>query len=146
MISTDELMKQGKAVAEGTTDAESLAEKFKVEVQFINDQITKGMEIEAEHSSDPDIQRKIALDHLTETPNYYVNWDFKEKLLAGGSVDEVKKLASGGDVKDKGEVSVSSDEVNDEPSVSEDDEEELSESLKRIMSGESFRSVVGLKK
>ena len=41
--------------------------------EFDKDQLNKGIEIEMEHVSDPDLAKEIAKDHLSEIPNYYLN-------------------------------------------------------------------------
>jgi hypothetical protein len=34
-------------------------------------QVAMGMKVEAEHTSDPEVQKRILADHLTEIPDYY---------------------------------------------------------------------------
>lgn len=51
--------------------AKDLAAKHKLPVEAIEDQIEKGMKVELEHTSDLDKARQIAIDHLTEFPDYY---------------------------------------------------------------------------
>lgn len=51
-------------------------------------QLKLGIRIEAEHSSDPAIQRKIAMDHLAEHPKYYTALDKMEKELEKNEVEE----------------------------------------------------------
>ncbi|MEM4379141.1 MAG: DUF5661 family protein [Thermoplasmatales archaeon] len=41
-----------------------------------------GIEVEMEHTSDPKIAKEIAMDHLTEDPNYYKKLDEMEKADA----------------------------------------------------------------
>lgn len=55
---------------------------------FDPNEIKIGNSIEREHTSNPDIATEIAMDHLTEDPEYY------DKLLASGIADEkdAKKL------------------------------------------------------
>ena len=36
-------------------------------------QLSKGIEIEVEHTKDKDLAKEISKDHLTELPNYYIN-------------------------------------------------------------------------
>ena len=48
------------------------------------EQLNKGIEVEAEHSSDPATAKKIAIDHLTEMPDYYTRLDQMEG--SGGQV------------------------------------------------------------
>jgi hypothetical protein len=43
----------------------------KVTEAFLRRQLAKGMKAEREHSSDPKVVRKIAIDHLWEFPDYY---------------------------------------------------------------------------
>jgi len=41
-------------------------------VDFLTRQLAEGIYIELEHSKDPQKAREIAMDHLTEDPNYYI--------------------------------------------------------------------------
>ena len=45
---------------------------------FNTEKLTQGTRVEMEHTSDPEIAREIAMDHLMEDPRYY------EKLLKAG--------------------------------------------------------------
>lgn len=54
-----------------TPTVDELVEKFNVSKKHILKQLRLGMNIESEHTTDPKIQREIALDHLNEDPNYY---------------------------------------------------------------------------
>lgn len=38
---------------------------------FDQEELTKGIKVELEHTDDEDIAREIAMDHLTEDPKYY---------------------------------------------------------------------------
>jgi hypothetical protein len=40
-------------------------------LDYDEEELNMGIEIEMEHTSDPRIARKIALDHLAEFPKYY---------------------------------------------------------------------------
>lgn len=40
-------------------------------LDFDLEQLKKGIEVEKEHTNDPDIALKIAMDHLFEIPDYY---------------------------------------------------------------------------
>ena len=42
-------------------------------------QLEMGIKVEMEHTTDPLISRKIALDHLKEIPDYYTRLDKMEK-------------------------------------------------------------------
>ena len=49
-------------------------------------QLPVGREVEREHSDNPKVANKIAVDHLTAVPDYYT------KLIAAGLVDEQEAL------------------------------------------------------
>lgn len=42
-------------------------------------ELHKGIQIELEHTSDKDVAREIALDHLKELPDYYTRLHTMEK-------------------------------------------------------------------
>lgn len=48
-----------------------LAKKHNVSLDVIEKQIAKGVKVEREHTSDEATAREIALDHLSEYPDYY---------------------------------------------------------------------------
>ena len=48
-----------------------IADKFKVSVDKIEAQIKKGVKIEMEHTDDKKRATEIAMDHITEFPDYY---------------------------------------------------------------------------
>lgn len=48
-----------------------LAKKHNVSLDVIEKQIAKGVKVEREHTSDEKTAREIALDHLSEFPDYY---------------------------------------------------------------------------
>lgn len=45
--------------------------KNEVTQQYMNKQIEIGMKVEAEHTKNKIMQKKIAMDHLKENPFYY---------------------------------------------------------------------------
>lgn len=45
------------------------------------DQLQMGIKVEMEHTGDPELARKISVDHLTEFGNYYTALDEMEKKL-----------------------------------------------------------------
>ena len=49
----------------------AIAHKHNVTVKSIRQQLTKGIKIELEHTTDPKVAKEIALDHLAEFPDYY---------------------------------------------------------------------------
>lgn len=70
--------------------------------KYINAQLYIGMKAEMEHTKNPDVAKKIALDHLNESPFYYVYLTKMEKQLKGLDVKnkykEVKNYAKGGEI------------------------------------------------
>lgn len=78
---TKNSIKGGKA---DRMSAEEIAKKFDVSVDKIKSQIQKGVKIETEHTGDKEKATEIAMDHLTEFPDYY---DRLEKM----EVDAKKK-------------------------------------------------------
>ncbi len=57
-------------LSEGLT-IEDIAKKHGVSIKQIKAQIVKGIEVEYEHTDDEIEAKKIAMDHLTEIPDYY---------------------------------------------------------------------------
>jgi hypothetical protein len=53
-------------------------------------QLSTGIQIEMEHTNDPEIAKEIAMDHLTEDPKYY------SKLIAAGLASEFKPATGSG--------------------------------------------------
>jgi hypothetical protein len=45
---------------------------------FDQEQLKAGIKVEMEHTDDPKIAQEIAMDHLTEDPEYYVKLDKME--------------------------------------------------------------------
>lgn len=54
-----------------TMTPEQIAKKHNVPLRKINDQLEIGIKVEMEHTSDKNVAREIALDHLMELPDYY---------------------------------------------------------------------------
>lgn len=50
-----------------------------------------GAKVEMEHTKDKEEARKIAMDHLAEDPDYYKDWEDKEKILFQEKAPEIKK-------------------------------------------------------
>lgn len=61
-----------------------LAKKHKVSRKEIEDQLSKGIKIEMEHTSKYKVAKEIALDHLAENPKYYDKLN-KAELEEGAS-------------------------------------------------------------
>ena len=55
---------------------------------FINKQVHDGIKTEMEHTDDPEVAKKIALDHLNESIYYYEELEKMEKRLEMRDVDE----------------------------------------------------------
>lgn len=58
---------------------EDLAKKHNVSLDEITQQLEMGMKVEMEHTSDIEVAKKIALDHLAEDPIYYTKLQKMEK-------------------------------------------------------------------
>ena len=59
--------------------AKDIAKKFNVSLEKIEAQIKKGVEIEKEHTNDKEKATEIAMDHVTEFPDYYDRIEKMEK-------------------------------------------------------------------
>ena len=62
---------ESKLLDNPTPTVKELAAKYNVPTKQVNLELAKGIKIEMEHSSDVDVAREIALDHLNEKLNYY---------------------------------------------------------------------------
>ena len=49
--------------------------------KFNQEQLRKGIQIEFEHTEDPEIAKAIAKDHLSEFEKYYIDLEKMEELL-----------------------------------------------------------------
>jgi uncharacterized protein YlxP (DUF503 family) len=58
---------------------QDIANKFNVSVEKINAQLKKGIKIELEHTNDKEKAKEIAMDHITEFPDYYDRLEKMEK-------------------------------------------------------------------
>jgi oligoribonuclease (3'-5' exoribonuclease) len=58
---------------------EDSAKKHNVDVETLKKQLEKGIEIEKEHTKDEKVAEKIALAHIDERPDYYIQIDKLEK-------------------------------------------------------------------
>lgn len=50
---------------------QDIADKFDVSIDKIQAQLKKGVKIESEHTDDKEKAKEIAMDHITEFPDYY---------------------------------------------------------------------------
>jgi len=62
-----------------TGTVNSVARKHGVDVDTICRQLAKGIKVELEHTSDREIAKEIAMDHLGEKPDYYDRLEQAEK-------------------------------------------------------------------
>jgi len=69
-------LKGGKA---DNLTSKDIANKFKVSVKYIKDQIKKGKKVESEHTDDEEKQTEIVMDHISEFPDYYIRIKKMEK-------------------------------------------------------------------
>lgn len=58
-----------------------IAKKHKVSPSFLAVQLTKGIEVESEHTNDKKMAKEIAMDHLSEIPDYYDRLEKMEKEI-----------------------------------------------------------------
>lgn len=54
-----------------TLSPKAIAQKHGVELDMILHQLATGIKVEQEHTTNPEVAREIALDHLMELPDYY---------------------------------------------------------------------------
>ena len=57
---------------------------------FRPSELAKGIKIEHEHTSNKNIAKEIAMDHLTEFPNYYTELDKMEERLKKQKKSSIK--------------------------------------------------------
>jgi hypothetical protein len=67
---------------------EDIADMHNVSVEYAKEQLNKGIDIESEHTNDVDKATEIALDHLTEFINYYVELKKMETKLEENESNE----------------------------------------------------------
>lgn len=83
ILSADDLMLISPPLApeEGLSAGMSLgdiAAKHGIAMTDLEEELHRGIEVEAEHGGSPDDARKITMDHLTEDPKYYTKMDKME--------------------------------------------------------------------
>ena len=62
-----------------TPTVDEIAKKHGVSKEYIHDQLSKGIRVEYEHTNNSELASEIALDHLSELPDYYVRLRQVEK-------------------------------------------------------------------
>lgn len=65
------IMEGGGSLDKPTPSLTSLSKKFNVSYDYLLKQLHAGIKIELEHTSDSKTAKEIALDHLSERPDYY---------------------------------------------------------------------------
>ena len=75
-------------LSDGKNNAESLALYHGVPLRFMKQQLDKGIQVEYEHTNDEETAKKIATDHLMETPHYYQALEDMEEALNNGEYDD----------------------------------------------------------
>jgi hypothetical protein len=68
-------IRESKILDKPTPTVEQLARKHGVTVRAIETQLSRGIEVETEHTTSKKLAREIALDHLSEDPAYYTKLD-----------------------------------------------------------------------
>lgn len=76
---------------------QDIAKKFNVSVEKIEAQIQKGINVEKEHTNDEKLAREIAMDHISEIPDYYdrlykMEKDAKKEFTTESIKPLIKKL------------------------------------------------------
>jgi len=80
---------------------EDIAKKHNVFVEFIEEQLKKGIKIEREHTDSVEKATEIAMDHLWEIKDYY---DRLEKMEEAAKKDIEKAISDSSDMYIKGEI------------------------------------------
>jgi hypothetical protein len=86
-------------VLKPTMPIDQIAEKHGVSIEYLEEQLNKGLQHEKEHTDSDEVATSIALHHLAERPDYYEELE-KMKLEDGGEVtisDEDYEFWIGGD-------------------------------------------------
>lgn len=84
---------------------EQIAAKHHAEIDYINQQLAAGIEVEKEHTNNLETAAEIAKDHLWERPDYYVVLASIENAPSvvpqSAKIASVEKLETGGPINDK---------------------------------------------
>ena len=62
---------ENRVLDKPTPTVEELAKKYNASIEKIETELSKGIKVEMEHTTDPKVAREIALDHLGEKIDYY---------------------------------------------------------------------------
>lgn len=77
------IMEGGGSLDKPTPNLSKLAKKFNVDYEYLLHQLHAGIRIELEHTSNSQVAKEIALDHLSERPDYYVQLSKVEEHKKG---------------------------------------------------------------
>lgn len=69
-----------------TPTLKAIAKKHNVELEYLQAQLRAGIKVEKEHTTDVDIAKEIALDHLNEKPDYYERLKQVEEASYRGNI------------------------------------------------------------
>jgi hypothetical protein len=75
-------LKEGEVLKGGLADGKSpedLAKRHNVSVEFIEDQLKKGIKVEMEHTKNKKAALEVASDHIFEDEKYYIKLEKIEK-------------------------------------------------------------------
>lgn len=87
----NEIIVENRLLNQPTPTVDQLAKKHKVNKKHILDQLSKGINVELEHTKDKKVAREIALDHLGEDPNYYTKLSKIHLESASGYIPNEKE-------------------------------------------------------
>ena len=123
--------------AEGK-DANDIAEKHGVDIELIVEQLEEGIEIEYEHTDDPNVAKEISKDHLMESPFYYMYLEEMEEKMEKHLESDIEKRMEGTEKEEAEEKEEEEKEKAIEKvakkgtNVPMDSEEEKSKTIKRL--------------
>jgi len=121
---------------------EDIAKKHDVPVEYLEKIMSDAIEIEMEHTDDPEVAARIALDHLEETPLYY------DEVIGLPNMEEELDELEDEDVKDTiqrvlkyGEREKTYQEMDKDLEKVEDEEEQEKEEVEEILDDEIEKKV-----
>lgn len=74
--------------------SKDLAKKHKVDIKDIEKEIKVGTKIEMEHTDSKEIAKEIAMDHISEFPDYYTNKKHGVKASEKGLEKDLEETTS----------------------------------------------------
>lgn len=106
-VDTDGTVEPGNDIEQLAKEKESTGDVLrggkaddKSALDYPQDQVKMGVDVEKEHTEDPLIAIEIALDHLEEFPDYYTRLDAMEKEAGSEHGEEEKPHESGAYLQD----------------------------------------------